>query len=170
MVFRVYEGVVKDKNSFFRAGKNNHIIRFDSSVDSGDDFPQLWCARDFGVSAPLLEKFLMRARFQIQHVANGLRFDVGACEEVLGRKFVLREIIFDSERFDAHDLESDKARRVPSSAALKLSGQKLLPTTPLNNAARPKPRLVFWSRELGKRSCHPRNYFLGVVAPLPATV
>jgi hypothetical protein len=30
---------------------------------------------------------------------------------------------------------------VPSSAALKLSGQKLLPTTPLNNAARLNPRL-----------------------------
>lgn len=65
MVFRVYEGVVKDKNYFFRAGKNNHIVRFDSSVDSGDDFPQLRCARDFRVSAPLFEKFFVRARFKI---------------------------------------------------------------------------------------------------------
>jgi hypothetical protein len=54
----------------------------------------------------------------------------------IGQKIRTSRNTFDSERFDAHDLESDKPRRVRSSAALKLSGQKLLPTTLLNNAAR----------------------------------
>jgi hypothetical protein len=58
----------------------------------------------------------------------------------IGQKIRTSRNTFDSERFDAHDLESDKPRRVRSNAALKLSGQKLLPTTLLNNAARLKPR------------------------------
>ena len=65
----------------------------------------------------------MGAGFEGEYFSNGLGFGVGGGEQVLGGKFVLAHVLFDTEGRDLHEGQCAKGRG--GASRTKLSGGRL---------------------------------------------